>query len=79
MTFRARQTLRIARSDGPCSYTAGYWHSHDGCARAAVPSKNRNYWLAKFVANRELDRDALAKLSSLGFRSLAIWECELWD
>lgn len=54
-----------------------FWHAHDRCARATIPSRNRSYWLAKFANNRERDRNALTELSKRGFRCLVIWECQV--
>lgn len=53
-----------------------YWHSHTGCPRATVPKRNREFWEAKFAANRMRDARAIAALRTMGFRTLVIWECE---
>ena len=56
-----------------------FWHGHD-CARGArVPKQNRAYWEAKVGRNRARDAASLARLESLGWRVLTVWECELKD
>lgn len=53
-----------------------YWHHHAGCRRATLPKRNRDWWKAKFEANRERDERKIAALEELGFRVLVLWECE---
>lgn len=54
-----------------------FWHHHEGCAKATIPKRNRSFWLAKFVANRDRDRRALGELERLGYRCVVIWQCEV--
>lgn len=54
-----------------------FWHRHTGCRRATVPKNNRDFWLAKFAANRSRDAVKIRALRALGFRVLVIWECEV--
>lgn len=53
-----------------------YWHSHIGCERATVPKRNREFWEAKFAANRARDARVIQQLEALMYRTLVIWECE---
>ncbi len=56
-----------------------FWHGHD-CARGArVPVQNRDYWTLKIARNKERDARARRALKALGWRSLALWECQLKD
>lgn len=56
-----------------------FWHGHD-CARGArVPQHNREYWTRKIERNRSRDEGTPAALRALGWKSLAIWECETKD
>src|SRR5438045_3715628 len=32
-----------------------FWHGHEGCARATVPKRNREFWVAKIAANQARD------------------------
>ena len=54
-----------------------FWHGHN-CARGArTPISNREYWVAKIGRNRLRDKAHKTALAALGWKSLAIWECEL--
>ena len=53
-----------------------YWHSH-GCYKSTVPKSRRDFWEAKFSANRERDRRKVALLRDAGWRVLTVWECVL--
>jgi DNA mismatch endonuclease (patch repair protein) len=53
-----------------------FWHRHAGCPKATVPKANRNFWLAKFSANRSRDARACEELRSSGFSVATIWECQ---
>jgi DNA mismatch endonuclease, patch repair protein len=54
-----------------------FWHGHEGCKRARLPGTNREYWSAKIERNLKRDQQTLLQLSSLGWKSLVIWECAL--
>ena len=53
-----------------------FWHRHVGCKATTTPRTRRGYWQAKFEANVERDRMAVAALEALGWRVVVIWECE---
>ena len=53
-----------------------FWHQHDCPLGAKQPSTNRDYWLPKLARNVERDRRSRAQLTELGWKVLAIWECE---
>jgi DNA mismatch endonuclease (patch repair protein) len=55
-----------------------YWHRHD-CKKATVPSSNVEYWTKKFAENVERDNKTLAELTSLGWASMIVWECQTRD
>lgn len=54
-----------------------YWHHHEGCDKASIPSKNRDYWVEKFRKNKERDRRVKEQLESKGFVVPVVWECEI--
>lgn len=56
-----------------------YWHRHQGCSRATLPSRNREFWQAKFADNVRRDRRKEQELRAFGFEVLTIWECETMD
>lgn len=55
-----------------------FWHAH-GCSRGNAPSSNVNFWKRKREANVNRDRRQIEALTSLGWRVLVLWECELKD
>jgi DNA mismatch endonuclease, patch repair protein len=54
------------------------WHMHD-CARGKLPATNVAFWREKLEKNRARDLEVQAKLRSLGWRPLTVWECEVKD
>jgi DNA mismatch endonuclease (patch repair protein) len=54
-----------------------FWHSHQGCKRAFVPSSNQQFWLKKLKANQERDKRVRKALRSAGWNVILIWECQL--
>ena len=53
-----------------------FWHHHEGCARATIPTRNREYWTKKFSENRARDEAKGRALALMGFRVVVVWECE---
>ena len=53
-----------------------FWHRHEGCHRTTTPTRNREFWVAKFAANMARDARAVTELRAMGFRVLVVWECE---
>jgi DNA mismatch endonuclease (patch repair protein) len=51
-----------------------YWHRH-GCKYTSTPTTRRDFWLAKFKANIERDKENVHGLGEAGWRVLVIWEC----
>jgi DNA mismatch endonuclease (patch repair protein) len=56
-----------------------FWHAHAGCPRATIPKRNREFWTAKFAANRARDARAIAALLEAKYRVAVVWECEAAD
>lgn len=54
-----------------------FWHGHEGCKRAALPSTRTEFWSEKISKNAVRDRRTIEELDKLGFRSVIIWQCEL--
>lgn len=54
-----------------------FWHGHLGCSKATVPKRNREFWEAKFIANRARDARVILQLRANGYRVVVLWECEL--
>ena len=53
-----------------------FWHAHEGCRDARVPSSRPEFWREKFARNKERDRRAEQELQALGWQVVTIWECE---
>ncbi len=53
-----------------------YWHRCPHC-NPSMPSKNVEFWKAKFRRNVERDARALTELEEAGWCAITIWECEL--
>lgn len=53
-----------------------FWHAHRGCPRATTPKRNREFWLAKFAANKARDERVRARLRRMGYSTMVIWECQ---
>lgn len=53
-----------------------FWHRHEGCKRSTTPTRNREFWIAKFRANVERDLRVVGELRRLGWRVVIVWECE---
>lgn len=56
-----------------------FWHRHPRCRLTTTPSRNRDFWLAKFERNIARDAHAIASLASDGYRVAVVWECETRD
>lgn len=56
-----------------------YWHHHEGCKLATVPSRNQEFWLAKFRRNQERDAQRETELQALGYKVVVVWQCETSD
>jgi len=56
-----------------------FWHQHEGCQNATMPSTRRPFWEAKLTGNVARDRRTRKALQSLGWQVLTVWECELAD
>ena len=54
-----------------------FWHQHQGCSKAVIPSTHTEYWIPKLEKNKERDRINVENLKSLGWKVIIIWECDL--
>lgn len=56
-----------------------FWHGHEGCKRATIPTTRTDFWRAKIEGTKQRDTRCLAALEALGYRCLVIWQCEMKD
>ena len=54
-----------------------FWHGHDCPRGARMPKANADYWRQKIARNRARDAKTVEALEAMGWRALAIFECEL--
>ena len=56
-----------------------FWHQHQNCKDAFVPSTRQDYWLPKLKKNVQRDREAIINLENMGWKVHIIWECYFKD
>ncbi len=62
-----------------------FWHGHKNCRKTKagrgirVPRQNSQFWQTKLVDNRHRDARNCRDLRKLGYRTVVVWECELYD
>ena len=54
-----------------------FWHQHPGCKNATMPKSNTEFWKEKLGKNVTNDSKNIEKLSSMGWKVITLWECEL--
>lgn len=52
-----------------------FWHMHQGCRFARMPTTRSDFWRAKLEANVERDQRSVDRLRASGWRVLCVWEC----
>ena len=61
-----------------CLFVNGcFWHQHEGCRKAKRPTTRAEFWQEKLDKNVTRDEKNYARLCSLGWKVVIIWECEL--
>lgn len=56
-----------------------FWHRHDCASGRREPKSRLDFWWPKFQRNVERDVEVREQLTTAGWRSLVVWECELRD
>src|SRR5215471_10567501 len=56
-----------------------FWHQHRHCKYASVPSTNVRFWRRKLNRNVQRDEEKKRALRVLGWRVLAVWECQVTE
>ena len=54
-----------------------FWHGHEGCTRAKLPSTRPEFWRAKIARNVARDGQVEHSVRALGWRTLTLWSCEI--
>lgn len=53
-----------------------FWHRHPGCKATRLPKSHLNFWKPKLDENVARDARNRAKLETMGWKVMIIWECE---
>lgn len=53
-----------------------FWHQHENCKRKTMPKTNAEYWKPKLANNVGRQKEELAEIKKLGFKTVIIWECQ---
>ena len=56
-----------------------FWHRHKGCKYAYMPKSRQDFWMNKFNANIERDKQVKHDLIAKGWMVATVWECEIRD
>lgn len=72
-----RPDLVLSRHKAAVFVHGCFWHGHDRCRLAKVPTTRVEFWTKKISINKQRDAMATAKLRALGWRVAIIWECAL--
>ena len=54
-----------------------FWHRHQGCPKAAHPKTNAAFWQDKFRGTVERDKRNQSQLTSMGWQTIVVWECDI--
>ena len=54
-----------------------FWHGHEGCSKAALPTTRTEWWREKINRNIQNDKNAEAALMAANWNIITIWQCEL--
>lgn len=54
-----------------------FWHQHFDCKYAVMPKSNREFWQKKLENNIARDARNISNLTTLGWKTLVVWECEI--
>jgi DNA mismatch endonuclease, patch repair protein len=53
-----------------------FWHGHQKCKRAVLPTTNRAFWERKVSKNIRRDRKQRRLLRKMGWRVITFWSCK---
>lgn len=78
----------VLRKYRTCIFVNGcFWHGHEvfydndiypknsECCK--IPKTNTEFWVKKILRNKKRDKEVQQKLSSMGWHSITLWECQL--
>lgn len=71
--------LVLARKKVAIFVNGCYWHGHDNCPRATLPSTNQAFWKEKINKNKRRDVRQRRQLRAMGWRVLTFWTCKPYN
>ena len=54
-----------------------FWHFHENCRYAVMPSSTVDFWEKKLKGNRLRDERNKKALTEMGWNVIVVWECQL--
>lgn len=54
-----------------------FWHGHENCDAATLPTSNIDYWTKKIKSNEDRDLRNKQMLRNSGWKIIIVWECEV--
>ena len=67
----------VLRKYRTCIFVNGcFWHGHD-CQKGHLPRTNQEFWTQKINRNKQRDKEEQARLATMGWHCITVWECEL--
>jgi DNA mismatch endonuclease, patch repair protein len=54
-----------------------FWHGHEGCKYFKVPKTRTEWWENKITGNILQDSKVSSLLTSIGWKIIILWECDL--
>lgn len=54
-----------------------FWHQHEGCKKAALPTTRHEWWKRKLTSNVVNDKLYKDELINCGWKVIVVWQCEL--
>ena len=54
-----------------------FWHGHEFCHHARLPTSRSDWWIQKIAKNRARDLRNEAALLALGWHVVTVWTCAL--
>ena len=54
-----------------------FWHFHENCRYAVMPSSNVDFWEKKLKGNLLRDERNKKALTEMGWNVIVVWECQL--
>lgn len=54
-----------------------FWHGHENCKYAIMPTTNIEFWRNKIKKNTVRDKKNIKLLKEMGWKVIIIWQCEI--